>query len=338
MLAGNTRIVITTSKGSETSLPIYFNKGLPQGDALCPRLFTLCLNPVAWRLSSTEGYRLSKPITSKITNLLYIDDLKVFASSEAKLKRVLEMAQVMMGDIGLQWNPKKCNVLHKRRGSAVQDSERSVVRTMSVDCIKEDLHYQFLGTPEQLLQDEKLALEVAADTYLRRLSVIWSSPLSDSSRVKASNQLALPVLSYLMWTQHWNVSDLKKLDRQAPKIISDSGGKHPLGSTILVYLPKALGGRGLRSAETEYKQIKIKTAIRLYSNHDDPTMSLVRAFEEQATTQGHQSLIKESTKFTEKLGIALELSFPEPKCQDKNGQEIPLDKVKGHLKGAVCDS
>ena len=25
-------------------------KGLPQGDALCPRLFTLCLNPVAWRL------------------------------------------------------------------------------------------------------------------------------------------------------------------------------------------------------------------------------------------------------------------------------------------------
>ena len=87
------------------------------------------------------------------------------------------MAQVTMGDIGLQWNPKKCNVLHVRRGSAVQDSERCVVGTMSVDCMKEDLHYRFLGTPEQLLQDEKLALEVAADTYLRRLSVIWSSLL-----------------------------------------------------------------------------------------------------------------------------------------------------------------
>ena len=57
-------------------LPIYFNRGLPQGDALCPRLFTLCLNLVACILSSTEGYRLSKPIASRITNLLYIRNWK----------------------------------------------------------------------------------------------------------------------------------------------------------------------------------------------------------------------------------------------------------------------
>ena len=200
------------------------------------------------------------------------------------------MAQTTMGDIGVQWNPKKCNVLHVRRAITAQDSERCVMRTMSVDCLKEDLHYRFLGVPEQLLQDEKLVLEVAANTYLRRLSVLWSSPLSDSNRVMASNQLVLPVLSYLMWSQHWNISDLKKLDRQARKIISDSGGKHPLGSTSLVYLPRVLGGRGLRSAEAEYKQIKIKSAISLHSNND-PTMSLLRASEEQATTQGHQSLI-----------------------------------------------
>ena len=64
-------------------------------------------------------------------------------------------------------------------------------------------------------------------------------------------------------------------------------------------------------------------------------MSLVRTFKEQATTQKHQSLIKKSTKFTEELGIALELAFPEPKCRDKNGQGVPLDKVKTHLKEAV---
>ena len=37
----NTRITVRTKKGVETSEIIYFNKGLPQGDALCPRLFTL---------------------------------------------------------------------------------------------------------------------------------------------------------------------------------------------------------------------------------------------------------------------------------------------------------
>ena len=214
--------------------------------------FTLCLNPVAWRLSSTEGYRLSKPIASKITNLLYIDDLKVFAASEAKLNRVLKMAKVTMGDIGLQWNPKKCNVLHVRRGVQLWNPEGCRVGQTTIDCLKEDSHYQFLGAPEQLLQEEKLALKNAANTFLKRLSVIWSSPLSDSNRIIASNQLALPVLSYLMWSQHWNLSDLRNIDRQARKIICDNGGKHPLGSTALVYLPRALGGRGLRSVETEY--------------------------------------------------------------------------------------
>ena len=59
--------------------------------------------------------------------------------------------------------------------------------------------YRFLEAPEQLLQEEKLALQRAAKTYLQRLSVIWSSPLSDTNsyRVQASSQLAMPVLLYL---------------------------------------------------------------------------------------------------------------------------------------------
>lgn len=46
---------------------------------------------------------------------------------------------------------------------------------------------KFLGVVESLVQEEKIALECAAKEYLRRLSVIWSSPLSDYNRVKASN-------------------------------------------------------------------------------------------------------------------------------------------------------
>ena len=73
-----------------TSELIKFNKALPVGDALCPRLFTICLNPVAWQLTASEGYKLSKPISAKITDLLYTDDLKVFAASAGKMTRVLK--------------------------------------------------------------------------------------------------------------------------------------------------------------------------------------------------------------------------------------------------------
>ena len=86
----HTHIVVTTKQGRETSDLIKFNKGLPQWDALCPRLFTICLNPVAWQLKASEGYKLSKLISATITDLLYIDDLKVFAASAMKMTRVLK--------------------------------------------------------------------------------------------------------------------------------------------------------------------------------------------------------------------------------------------------------
>ena len=40
---------------------IRFLKGLPQGDALCPRLFTVCLSPIAWKISVYEGYNYLSP-------------------------------------------------------------------------------------------------------------------------------------------------------------------------------------------------------------------------------------------------------------------------------------
>ena len=55
-----------------------------------------------------------------------------------------------------------------------------------------------------------MSLECAAKQFLRRMSIIWSVPLSDHNRVTASNQFALPVLGYLMWKQQLPVKEFKK--------------------------------------------------------------------------------------------------------------------------------
>ncbi|PFX14906.1 hypothetical protein AWC38_SpisGene20904 [Stylophora pistillata] len=80
----------------------------------------------------------------------------------------------------------------------------------------------------------------------------------DENKVQASNQSAMPVLRYLMPTQCLPIAELKRLDREARKVIVENGGTHALGSTALEYLPRGLGGRGLRSVEREYKQAKVK--------------------------------------------------------------------------------
>ena len=135
-----------------------------------------------------------------------------------------------------------------------------------------------------------MSLDCAAREFLRRMSIIWSSPLSDHNRVTASNQFALPVLGYLMWTQQWPVTELKRLDREPRKIVVENGGKHPSGSTAILYMPREKGGGGLRSIEEEYKVTKIKAALKLYRN-GDPAMAMESEFEERAEKLGHISLV-----------------------------------------------
>lgn len=131
-----------------------------------------------------------------------------------------------------------------------------------------------------------------------------------------------------MWSQQWCVTDLHSIDRESRKIICGNGGKHPLGSTAILYLPRHVGGGpGVKSVEAEYKQTKIKSVVKLYGN-EDPTMGPVRAFEEQAAVKGLRSLVNEAGKFAGQLGVPLNLSYPNPKLYDEEGKEVSKEKIK----------
>ncbi|CAH3165075.1 unnamed protein product, partial [Pocillopora meandrina] len=146
----STRIVVTTRNGREVSEIIKFRKGLPQGDALCPRLFTVCLNLKAWKISESEGYRLSKPIGATVTDLLYIKDLKIFAASESKLSSITS-----------------------REGSAAWLAGWLMSDgNVKIPTLEDGRQYKFLGVIESLKQEERIVLPCAAREYLRRLSVI----------------------------------------------------------------------------------------------------------------------------------------------------------------------
>ena len=175
-------------------------------------------------------------------------------------------------------------------------------------------------------REDSQVLKCAAKVYLQRMSVIWSSPLSDFNKDMASNQFALPILSYLMWTQVWPIAELQRLDRETRKVIVENGAKHPLGSTSLMYLPRKSGGRGLKSVESECKLIKIKAAVKLYSNTDQ-TMIMVRDFEKKAEYTGGQSLTKDAIKYAEGLQLRLTLEYPDPKGYIEDGKEAQCQKI-----------
>ncbi|XP_044166125.1 uncharacterized protein LOC122950086 [Acropora millepora] len=89
-------------------------------------------------------------------------------------------------------------------------------------------------------------------------------------------------------------------------------------------MTRKLGGRGLKSVENEYKNTKIKAAVRLYCNAD-PMMAVVRSFE--AVQNGHHSIIKDAKKYAEELDLQLWLNFPSPVVV-AYGKEVEAKKVK----------
>ena len=129
-----------------------------------------------------------------------------------------------------------------------------------------------------------------------------------------------------MWTQTWPIANIQQLDREGRKIIVENGGNHPKGSTAILYMSRKLGGRGLKSVENEYKNTKIKAAVKLYCNAD-PTMAAVRSFEELAVQNGRHSIIKDAKKYAEELDLQLRLNFPNPVAV-ADGKEVEAKKVK----------
>ncbi|PFX14540.1 hypothetical protein AWC38_SpisGene21300 [Stylophora pistillata] len=129
-----------------------------------------------------------------------------------------------------------------------------------------------------------------------------------------------------MWTQVWPIADLQRIDQETRKITVENGARHPLASTDQLYIPWSSGGRGLKSVESEYKLIKIKAAVKLCAN-TDPTLKLVREFEERAVEKGQRSMLKDASGFTRELGIELELEHPERVGRTEEGELVDKKKI-----------
>ena len=238
-------------------------------------------------------------------------------------------------DIGLDLNPKKCSVANVKGGKKVfYGAKVNLEGTTAIARLKEGEQYKFLGVLERLKQEDTMALKIAAKKYIQRVSVIWSCPLSDWNKVKSTIEFALSSFMYLMWIQTWPLAELRQIDRRVRKIIVANGGRHPTSSNATLYLPRSIGGRGLRSVEQEYKLTKIKAALEIHEN-PDPTIGIVRMFDEKASERGHQSFAKDAVTFARELDLELNLTHPQSSCSKLGGDEIPRKQVKDTLKKSV---
>ena len=152
-------ITVDTVNGKEQLEPINVKRGILQGDSFVVKLFVLCLDPIAWTIRGYEGYKLTHDRTLKITHLLFVDDLKLYAKSENKISVVTKKVKEMYEDIGMSWGLEKCASLHVVRGKASKSEDLPIGAKDSISVMEPSDKYKFLGKYENFEQLDKFTFQ-----------------------------------------------------------------------------------------------------------------------------------------------------------------------------------
>ena len=105
------------------------------------------------------------------------------------------------------------------------------------------------------------------------------------------------------------------------------------------YLPRSLGGRGLRSLEDSYKMTKIKVAIKLVED-EDQRMEIVRQFHEISEGTSSFSIFKDAKRFCDEIDVDFVQEETLVAIVDKGSEnEVAKDSESfaKHFKRKMCD-
>ena len=120
----------------------------------------------------------------------------------------------MFSDIGLEWGLRKCAAVNIKRGKIAQEqTQMPISHAEFILLMQNSDHYKFLEKQENATHFEEIVTQEASKKHLRHCSVTWSSPLTIPRKIASTNNFAVPVVQYQMWSLMWHMKDIRKLKR-----------------------------------------------------------------------------------------------------------------------------
>lgn len=228
---------------------INIRSGIFQGDSLSPLWFCLALNPLSTILKGYNiGFEIKTPsYKTNITHRLFVDDLKLYASSKDKLFRLLKSVQDFSSDIAIQWGVDKCKIIHIKRGT-IQTTEEEY--TIKDDEIMEQLvddPYKYLGFAQlKGIRHSNIKQKLTSE-FTSRLKSICKSHLNSGNKIKAINTYAIPVFTFSFGIINWSKTDIDEIERKLRTTLTKYKSHHPKSATERIFIKRKNGGRGVLS-------------------------------------------------------------------------------------------
>jgi len=181
---------VVPKKLSATSI----NCGIFQGDTLSSLLFCIALNPLSLLLDPLAGYQMRA--AGQLNHLLYMDDLKLFAGSDALLEALLHTVHMFSEDVRLTFGLDKCAKLSVLRGKLNPTGDVTLPAGVKIRELSVGETYKYLGVFEAEGLDCSRSKKLILETYLKHLSLVWKLYLIGPHKVRATNSFCVSILSY----------------------------------------------------------------------------------------------------------------------------------------------
>ncbi|KAG0435477.1 LINE-1 reverse transcriptase like protein [Dictyocoela muelleri] len=262
-------IEIMNKLQKELEMNIYINnknigiikpcRGIIQGDSLSPLIFTLCMEPVSRILNQHHNPKVEikyKDIEFSINHLLYMDDIKIFAEDDEKLKNLTTEFTKTLNKIGLKHNKSK--------------SCTNVITMNDIaDIICPLKGYKYLGLFED--SDNKFKnvnIDIVNGKMNERIKKLCNTSLNSTNMFNAFNEFALSLLNYFVGTINMPENRLSDYDTTIRKILMENDIHNKTACKERLYLKRKYMGRGLNSLEFTHDKLlhNILQKIEMKSN------------------------------------------------------------------------
>lgn len=242
-------VLVLRLNGSDSVVTdtIRIRRGIYQGDSLSPLLFCVAMNPLSSMLNDLEGPRVCRKWTDsyRLTHLLYMDDIKLYASSDEELRNMLRLTGEFSKDIHMVFGVDKCRIAVT---GSLEDSAGEPFLLESGESIlgmEDGETYKYLGFLQSRRLEHQQIKDRITKQFVARVTKLVRTKLSGKNLVKALNTYAIPVLTYSFGVIKWTREELRKLRTSMAKILNKYCMHHPKSAVERVSLPRKLGGRGL---------------------------------------------------------------------------------------------
>ena len=265
-----TNMTLVHKEGVLETGPIRIKKGIFQGESITVHHVPY---PLRQELQKTRyGNQLDEQ--TKINHLFYVDDLKLYGTSDKQLTGLINTVKNVSADIKMEFGLDKCAKASFKRGKKVSAEGIPLNDNQMIQDLDQAETYKYLGMEEgEGGLHHKMKVKIRKE-YKRRIKLVLKSELNAGNKIAAINTLAVPVILSRHGVIDWKLDEIQDLDTMTRKQLCRNLMLVKKADVDRIYLPCQEGGRSLMNLEKEYKATMI--GLQTYmTNKDDVQIQAV---------------------------------------------------------------